>query len=265
MPGGSAGREHVVRPGQIVAERHRRVRPDEDGPRVADPAGQLDGSGGLDLQVLGRPCIRDGQRRVDIADKHARGLAGERLLDAARVPRCFQLTGQLGVDPVGKLSVGGDQQAGRERVVLGLSDQVRGDKRGVGAAVRHDRYLRRAGLAVRADNPAQQPLRRGDVDVAGAGHHVDGRAVLRAVAEHGDRLRPASRVHFGDPEQFAGREHRRVRQAAVVLLRRRRNDDLADARSLGRDHVHDYGGWIGDQSARDVDARPGDRHVAFGN
>ena len=41
------------------------------------------------------------------------------------------------------------------------------------------------------------------------------------------RLRAADRVHLADAEQRAGGQHRRVRQAAVVGLRRRRHRDLA--------------------------------------
>ena len=90
-------------------------------------------------------------------------------------------------------------------------------------------------------------------------------AVGRAVAEHRDRLRAAGRVHLGDPEQFAGGQHGRVRLPAVLGLRRRGHRDLADPGHLSRDHVHHDRRRIGDQAARHVHARPPDRQVALGD
>ena len=62
----------------------------------------------------------------------------------------------------------GDQQAGGERVVLGLREQVGGEVDRVSRRVGEDRDLRRAGLGVDADHAAHQPLGRRDVDVARA-------------------------------------------------------------------------------------------------
>ena len=130
-------------------------------------------------------------------------------------------------------------------------------KRGVGGVVGEDRDLGRAGLGVGADGAPEQPFGRGDVDVARAGDEVGRCAVGGAVGEHRDRLRAAGRVHLVDAEQRAGGEHGRVRQAAVLGLRRRGHRDLADPGHLGRDDVHDHGGRVGDQPAGHVDARPG--------
>ena len=40
VPSRAAGRQHVVRPGEVVAERDRRVGTDEDGAGVADAVGR---------------------------------------------------------------------------------------------------------------------------------------------------------------------------------------------------------------------------------
>jgi hypothetical protein len=88
-------------------------------------------------------------------------------------------------------------------------------ERRVRGVVGDDRDLGRAGLGVGADGAEQQPLGRRDVDVARAGDDIRGRAVRRAVGEHGDRLGAAGRVHLGDAEQRARGQHGRMRQAAV--------------------------------------------------
>jgi hypothetical protein len=116
---------------------------------------------GLDLQVLGRPGVRHGQRRVEAVHQHAGGLPGQRGLDPLPVPRAGHPGGQRPGHPAGQPVVGGDQQAGGQRVVLGLGDQVRGDHAGVRGVVGDDRDLGRAGLGVGADRAHQQPLGRG--------------------------------------------------------------------------------------------------------
>ena len=181
------------------------------------------------------------------------------------MPRLRRRLGQLGVHPVGQRGAGGDQQARGQRVVLGLGDQVGGDEAGLGAVVGDDGDLGRTRLGVDGDAVAQQPLGRRDVDVAGPGDDVDRRALVGAVAEHGDGLRAAGRVHLGDAEQRARGQDRRVRQAAVLGLRWRGDGDLGDAGHLGRDHVHQHRRGVGDQPARYVDAGPADRQVPLGD
>ena len=149
--------------------------------------------------------------------------------------------------------------------MLGLADQVGGDEGRVGGVVGDDADLGRAVLAVDADDALQDPLRGGDVDVAGAGDHVDRGALVGAVGEHRQRLGAADGVDFPDAEERAGGEHRRVRQAAELLLRRGRDRDLVHARRLRGDHVHDHRGRVGDEPAGDVDAGPLDREEPGGD
>ena len=68
VPGAAAGGQHVVRPGAVVAERHRRERPDEDRPGVADPRGHRarrrgSGSPGARRRRRRRPRARRRRRR----------------------------------------------------------------------------------------------------------------------------------------------------------------------------------------------------------
>ena len=99
----------------------------------------------------------------------------------------------------------------------------------------------------------------------GPGHEVDPRAGADAVGEHRDRLGAADGVHLVDAEQRARREDRRVRQAAVLLLRRRRQRDRADAGHLGGDDVHQHAGDQRRDAAGHVEADPVDRHLAVGH
>ena len=139
---------------------------------------------------------------------------------------------------------------------------------GVRRAVGQDRDLGRSRLGVDADDPADQPLGRGDVDVAGAGDDVDRLAERlavhvvgagRAVGEHRDRLRAADGVHLVDAEQRARGQHHRVGQAALVLLRRGRHGERADAGRLRGDDVHDDRRRVDREPARDVEADAADR------
>ena len=256
--GGERGR-------QVIPERDRRVRAGEHRAGVGHPGRQLGRVPGLDLQVLGRPGVADGERGVFVVDQHAGGLAVEGFLYPLAVPGGGYLPGELLIDAVGQGGVGGDEQARGELVVLGLGDQVGGDVPGVGGVVGDDRHLRRAGFAIGADHAAEHALGRGHVDVARAGDDVGRRAVLRAVGEHGQRLRAAGRVHLGHAEQRARGQHGRVRQAAVADLRRRRYRDRGHARGLGRDDVHHDGGGVGHQAAGDVHPGPPDRDEAAGD
>ena len=163
---------------------------------------------------------------------------------------------------------GGHQHRGGERVVLGLGDQVGGDVVGVGRAVGEDRDLGRSRLGVDPDDPAHEALGGGDVDVARTGDDVDRLAERlavhvvgagRTVGEHPDRLRAADGVHLVDAEERAGGEHDRVGQAALVLLRRRRHGQRADAGRLRGDDVHDDRRRVHRQPARDVQPDATDR------
>ena len=135
----------------------------------------------------------------------------------------------------------------------------------VGGVVGQDRDLGRAGLGVDPDQALEQPLGRHDVDVARAGDQVDARARAGAVGEHGDRLGAADGVHLVDAEQRAGGQDRRVRQPAVLLLRRAGQRDRLDARDLGGHDVHQHGRDQRREAAGDVEADPADRDLAVGD
>jgi hypothetical protein len=92
--------------------------------------GPLGGVGGEHLEVLGRPGVDDLQPVVQVLHQHVRRLAGQRRLDPLPVPGDGHLLAELDVDGVQQRDARGDEQAGGQRVVLGLGDQVGRDVRG---------------------------------------------------------------------------------------------------------------------------------------
>src|SRR6185437_1729319 len=147
----------------------------------------LGGVVGLHLEVLRGPGVGDPDGGGEVVDQDVAGLPGQGGEDPLLVLGERHLAGQLRADPGRGGRVGGDQQAGGELVVLGLADQVGGEVRRVGGVVGDDADLGGAVLAVGADGALQDPLGRGDVDVAGAGDHVDRRALVGSVGEHRQR------------------------------------------------------------------------------
>ena len=150
---------------------------------------------------------------------------------------------------VGELLAVGDEHRGRERVVLGLADEVGRDVVGVGGVVGEHGDLGGSGLGVDADEALEQALGGDDPDVARAGDERDGVAhdgltvdetvvvVDEAVGEHRDRLGAADRIHLLDTEQRARREDGRVgvagEDAGVLALRRRGHRERARPRRAG--------------------------------
>ena len=136
VPRGPAGGQHVVGAGQVVAERHRRVRADEDRARRCGPGGPPRRRCSVWIsRCSGAQASDTASAASMLVHQHAGGLPGQRGRDPLPVPGRRHPGGQRPADPVGQPLVGGDQQAGGQRVVLGLGDQVRGDQvrvRGVG-------------------------------------------------------------------------------------------------------------------------------------
>jgi hypothetical protein len=80
--------------------------------------------------VLGRPGVDDLEPVVQVVHQHVRRLAGQRRLDPLAVPGDGHLLAELDVDGVQQRDARGDEQAGGQRVVLGLGDQVGRDVAG---------------------------------------------------------------------------------------------------------------------------------------
>ena len=152
------------------------------------------------------------------------------------------------------------------------------DVLGVGGGVGEDRDLGGAGLGVDADDPLEQALGGGDVDVARAGHEAHREAlaalpcglVLESVGESRHGLGAAHGPHLVDAEQGAGGEDRRVgvagEDADVLLLRRAGNGERADPGDLRGHDVHHDGRRVDRPAAGNVetDALDGDPSLGDG-
>ena len=123
--------------------------------------------------------------------------------------------------------------------MLGLAEQVGGDRRGVGAGVGDDDQFGRAGGKVdpgAAGERGDERLGGRDPGIAGAGDAVDRRDVARAERQRGDRLRPADGPDRLDPALLGGERDRRVEPA--VGARRGDDGELRHARDARRDGEH---------------------------
>ena len=176
VAGAAAGGQHVVRAGGVVAERDRRVRADEDRAGVAHAHRDLAGVARLDLQVLGGVGVDDrepGSMSSTSTMPHCGPASASAMRSECLVAGTCTASSASTASASSTLVVTSTLAA--IDVVLGLADQVGGDERGVGGVVGEDRDLGGAGLGVDADAALEQPLGRGDVDVARAGDQVTAR------------------------------------------------------------------------------------------
>ena len=143
--------------------------------------------------------------------------------------------------------------------MLGLRQEIGGDKARVGARIGQDHDLGRTGDHVDADDAENAPLGRGDEGVAGPDDLADGRDRLRAVGERGDRLGAADAIDLVD----AG-DARRGQDERIDPAVRRRHDhgEAAATRDFRRHGVHDDRRGIARGPARDVEADRFDRPPA---
>ena len=106
----------------------------------------------------------------------------------------------------------------RERIVLGLGDQIGGEMPGIRARVGYDDHFGRAGERVDADLPGQLPLRLGDVGISRPDDRVAARDPLRAEREGRNRLRSPGAEDAGRPGD-PGRSGNLGRNRSVLARR----------------------------------------------
>ena len=194
---------------------------------------------------------------IAVADDHfavvAPGLAG----DAGRrkdVQQALHL-GQGGACQALRV---GDEDGGRCRPVLGLTEQVRRTQLGIDGLIGDDERLGRAGKQIDADAAEQLPLGLGDEGIAGPHQHVHRCNGLRAERHGGNRLDAAKAIDLVGATHVHGCDDGRMRRAA---LGRRRGDDAlhtgdfrGDDAHMGRGHhgVFAAGHIAADRAHRDV-------------
>ena len=163
------GRQHVVRAGDVVADRLRRVC----APRKIAPA--------LRMRAASRSgsCVSISRCSGAIASVSATASSSaptrmtapkSRHEAAAIAPRGSVLSCAVdrALDGVGERRIVGDQDRLRGGVVLGLRQQVGGDPFGIGVSVGDDQHLGRAGDHVDADAAEHEALGRRHIGVARA-------------------------------------------------------------------------------------------------
>ena len=250
-PGGAAGRQHVRRPGRVVAHRHRRERPQEHRARAVDLFHQRVGVAGLHVQVFRRDRVHAIDRRGLVRRQHQRAVPFEAVAGEVGARQFREPLLERRVDLVDERFVPRHQYRDARRV-LRLCDEVERDVIRVGGVVRQHDDFARPGDAVDGDLPEHVLLRERDVLVAGADDDIDRLQPFDAVGERRDRLRAAETVHLGDAEFVARREHLAVVPALIVG--RHAHRDLIAAGRLRRAHGHQQRGRVRRRTARAVHA-----------
>ena len=260
------GGQHVVRAGEVVAEAHGRVGPEEDRAGTFDEVEHCAGLLSLDLEVFRPVGVTERSSRDQVAHQHDRRL---RSIKRGR----YSLSGERGggkprevrPDRCRQLGRGRDQHSCRLLIVLRLAHQVGSHQQRVCAVVGNDQDLSGPRLRVDPDIAAHEPLGRGDVDVARACDQVDRveREVGHSVGQGSDGSRAAHRVNLVDAEQAGGAQDRGVHPPPELLLRRGGDGHRADAGDVRRNHVHHDARGIHRLSAGHIETHPGDRLPAL--
>ena len=195
-------RQHVVGAADIVADRLRRVGPEEDRAGIADLRGKRFRIRGHDFQMLGGDRIRERHGVVEAFHQDDRAEIVPRGPRDFRARQGRELRFHRALDLGGEPRAVGDQDRLRVDVVLGLRQQIGGDPAGIAGVVGDHQHFGRAGDHVDADLAEHQPLGGGDIGVAGAddlGHRRDRRG---AVGQRRHRLRAADAIDLGDAAEM---------------------------------------------------------------
>ena len=206
------GRQHMVRPGAVVAQALAGEGAEEDRTGMAQqrlPAVRI---ARADLQVLRRDAVADRAGLFHAARVDQRAAAFQRGADdlAPRHAGQQPFDGLAHRGDIGR--IGAQQDALRELVVLGLAEQVHRHPVGRRTAVGQHQDLAGSGDHVDAHLAEHMLLGAGHVGIARAGDLVDARHALRAIGQRGHGLRAA------DGEGSADAGHRRRGQHQVVAL-----------------------------------------------
>ena len=171
---GARGGEHVVDPGDVVADRRRRPRADEHRARVADQWHE---------QRRRRPSsargarARSGSRRPSPAPDRRRSACDRRTRSvasmSARRPAVGNQTRRARRRPRRRRRGPSDEHGGAARAVLGLREEIGGDELGGALPSATTTTSDGPASAVDADDAGDLALGGGDVRVAGPDDDVD--------------------------------------------------------------------------------------------
>ena len=208
--------------------------------------------------------------------QHDGGLgAAQRRANALGVLGAWHAVLEVFLHLVGDFGGVGEQHGTGELIMLGLADEVGGQKAWIGGFIGDDADFGGAGDRVDAHERGDQRLGGSHKDVARTGdlvnriaQHV---AVLRfaalgSISEHGDGLSATDRIHFINTKDGAGGENGLVRQTFLIVSGwRGSNGQRFDARGLSRHGVHNDGARVNGLAARHIQADALNRNPAFGH
>ena len=215
-------------PGDVVAERGRRVGPTNTAPALRTSWTSSSASSVTSSRCSGASQVRDRDRLLRVADQDGPAAVGERRLDLGRARRVGddrrrarrsprrrrpRPRSTRNAVPPGPCSACAARSRATEVRIGACSSAMTTSSDGPAGHVDpdHARRRRRSRLATL------------DVGVAGPDDHVDRGDRLGAVGHRGDRLRAADPVHLLDAgEERGGEGHRRRRDRRRPAARRAR-------------------------------------------
>ena len=240
----------MVRPGAVIAQRLGGVRTHEDGTGVTHALDPLLGIRYRKLQVLRRDAVGQLQCLLRSADANQGTALTQRGQDDLGTLHGRRQALDGGLDGGQMLVIPPDQDRLGIFVVLGLGEQVHRQPVRVGHAIADHQNLGRPGDHVDTDLTEHRTLGSRHVDVAGADDLVDARHGLGAIGQCRHGLGAADGEDTIDTRQVRRGQHQLIDHA---VRRRHDHDDLAHARDMRRNRVHQHGRRIGRLAARHVD------------
>src|SRR5262245_8831216 len=200
----------MVRPGEIISHRLRRVRPDEDRARVVDPGRRGLVVFGDDLDVFGRYSVGERARAGKRLDHDQRAEIGERAFDDLAPREASSLFDDLFAHGLGQFFARRDQDRRGVFRMFGLRQQVGGDEIGARRVVGDDHDLARPGDGIDVYGAIYELLRGGDILIAGADDLVHAWYRRGPIRQSGDGLSAADCVDFDEAQFLQRRRDHRV-------------------------------------------------------
>ena len=252
--GRAAGGQGVVGAGQVVAHGLGRVGAQEDGAGVPDPLRQGFGILHQQFKVLRGEAVAEAGGFPQVVAHHDQAPVVEGLAHDRRAGMGRQLGLHRRRQGRRQRGAGGDQDGGRQGIVLRLSHQIGRYLVGPGGVVGDHQHLAGAGQRIDPHLAVHRLLGQGHPEVAGPADHIDPGDRGGSVGQGSDRLGPAHPVHLPHPRQMGRRQHRGVGLPA----RPRRGDhhDPLHTGHPGRHRIHQHRARVGGPSPRHVEPRP---------
>ena len=204
--------KHVVRPADIIANRLRRPRAQENRARMGDLFRQCVSIGDANFQMfrrdavrqLWRPCPDRGRRSPRRNPANWR----RQSYDAPEFARCRSIAA---LTFCAKTLIIGDQDRLRAFVMFSLAQHIERDPVRVVIRVRDHQNFRRARRSCRCPTlPKTRPLGGGNKSIARPGDLVDRRDGFSAIGQCCNRLRATDTIDLIHTRQPRRQQHQRI-------------------------------------------------------